>query len=160
MRGALTTFGLAPAAPSFPRTQQRLIRAAFAELSTDTIEQIAQRVADLLAADRWNPTPRLLDAGELARRYGLTRAWVYQHADLLGAIRTGTGPRARLRFDPNQVAAVLSRGTGPGREGVVRNSGAPARPRTRPPTRPEPSTPLLRVHQPGRRGTMPSSPSS
>src|SRR5438067_744311 len=36
-----------------------------------------------------------------------TRAWVYQHAAELGALRIGYGPRARLRFDLETVIARL-----------------------------------------------------
>jgi hypothetical protein len=66
------------------------------------IEQIAQRVAQLLRHERLDteqapeaPTG-LVDAGQLARQLGLTRAWVYQHAAELGAIRVGRARPADL----------------------------------------------------------------
>jgi hypothetical protein len=142
MKGALTSWSdtwATSTKPSFPRADQRLIRAAFAELSDDTIEQIAQRVAAILADQHWNPSPQLVDAAELARQYGLTRDWVYQHADLLGVTRFGTGPRARLRFDPERVTAVLQRGT---EQSTKRTETTPRRRSPRAPS----TTPLLPIH--------------
>jgi hypothetical protein len=92
----------APAAR--PGTLTRVRRAA-AEIAPETIERIAQRVVQLLHHERQqldgNPDAHrdLMDAGELARHLGLTRAWVYEHAQQLGAIPVGDGPRPRLRFD-------------------------------------------------------------
>lgn len=75
-------------------------------LAPASIEQIAERIAELL---RGEPTsPDLIDAAEVARRFGISRAYVYEHADRLGARRLGDGPRARLRFDPTEVAAALA----------------------------------------------------
>jgi hypothetical protein len=37
---------------------------------------------------------------EVARRLGVSREWVYEHAEELGASRIGTGSRPRLRFPP------------------------------------------------------------
>lgn len=70
-------------------------------LSDAEIEAVATRVVELL---RSAPTSReLVDANEIARRFGVSRAFVYDHADDLGAVRLGPGPRARLRFDPAEV---------------------------------------------------------
>jgi predicted DNA-binding transcriptional regulator AlpA len=41
-----------------------------------------------------------LDAQEVAQRLGVSREWVYEHANELGAARIGSGPRPRLRFPP------------------------------------------------------------
>lgn len=49
----------------------------------------------------------LLTAAQVARRLNVTRGWVYHHADELGALRLGDGPRARLRFDADLIAARL-----------------------------------------------------
>jgi hypothetical protein len=49
----------------------------------------------------------LVDAAEIARRFGVSRDFVYDHADELGALRLGVGPKARLRFDPARVGSVL-----------------------------------------------------
>ena len=51
---------------------------------------------------------RLVDAREVAAMLGVTRPFVYEHAAELGAIRLGTGPKARLRFDADEVVTRLS----------------------------------------------------
>jgi hypothetical protein len=55
----------------------------------------------------------LVDAAELARRFGIERSWVYSHAIELGAIKLGSGAKPRLRFDP-QIAAKVLRKAGEG----------------------------------------------
>jgi hypothetical protein len=47
----------------------------------------------------------LWSAREIARHYGVTVNFVYQHANELGCIRLGGGNCARLRFDPDVVQA-------------------------------------------------------
>lgn len=85
-------------------------------LDEETIDQLAHRVADLLKdADRRPAaaTPerktsgRLLSAAQVAERWQVDREWVYAHADELGAQRLGSGPRPRLRFDPERIAQRL-----------------------------------------------------
>lgn len=75
-------------------------------LHTATVEAIAQRVADLLRDDRLGGDH--VDAAEVARRFSVSREFVYAHAADLGAIRLGDGPKARLRFDPAKVADELA----------------------------------------------------
>ena len=77
-------------------------------LDDEDIEQIARRVAELIGANRADPTPRYVDAADLARILGIERDWVYAHARELGAIRLG-GPGGRLRFDVQHVAEALAR---------------------------------------------------
>jgi hypothetical protein len=50
----------------------------------------------------------LVDAAELARELGTSRKWVYEHADELGAVALGSGPKPRLRFDPVAARNALS----------------------------------------------------
>lgn len=71
-------------------------------------ELIAPRLVDALADRRRVPAPALVDAAELARRLGVERSWVYDHADELGAERLGTGPRAPLRFDPARALDTMA----------------------------------------------------
>jgi hypothetical protein len=81
------------------------------ELSPRCVEAIAARVVELLherALDLQYPAS-LVDVRELARRTRLSRTWIYEHASQLGAIRFGEGPKARLRFNPDTVKAVLER---------------------------------------------------
>lgn len=75
------------------------------------LTQLADLVADRLAgrllpvlADR---APGLVDAAALAELLGVTRDYVYAHADDLGAVRVGSGSRPRLRFDPERARAAL-----------------------------------------------------
>jgi hypothetical protein len=105
------------------------VRRAAADLTPDVIEQIAHRVAELLRDHDpvgAHPTgaPVLMDAAQLARYLGLTRAWIYQHADELGAVRIGSGPRARLRFDLRTATAALSKAKDDLAERPPRNAGA------------------------------------
>lgn len=53
-----------------------------------------------------------LDANEVARRLGVSRDWVYEHAAELGASKIGSGSRPRLRFPP-QVLDSRSGRAGP-----------------------------------------------
>ena len=74
-------------------------------LSDADIEAVATRVADLLRTGQ--ASAELVDATEIARRFGVSRDFVYDHADDLGAVRLGDGPKARLRFDPAKVGRAL-----------------------------------------------------
>jgi len=74
-------------------------------LDDESVEAVAQRVAELL---RETPPPRLMGVAEVAQRFGLSKTYVYEHADSLGAIRIGDGPRPRLRFDLDVVAQRLT----------------------------------------------------
>lgn len=78
-------------------------------LSRAEIEAVASRVVELLqgvaVGTRVDSPSQLVDAATVARLLGVSRATVYANADRLGAIRLGTGKRARLRFDPTRLAA-------------------------------------------------------
>src|SRR5713226_4784521 len=75
-------------------------------LASESIEALALRLAELVSdrarSDGW------IDANEVAARHGVSRAFVYEHADELGAIRVGGGSRPRLRFDPATVEERLA----------------------------------------------------
>src|SRR4051794_26213047 len=75
-------------------------------MTDDEVDVVARRVVALL--DRAGEAPALLTAAQVARRFGVARSWVYAHADELGVVRLGDGPRPRLRFDPAVVAQVLN----------------------------------------------------
>jgi hypothetical protein len=73
------------------------------------VEAIARRVAELvLEGSPGLARSELIDAAEVARRFGVDRAWVYAHADDLGVVRLGAGSRPRLRFEPRKVTAALA----------------------------------------------------
>jgi hypothetical protein len=77
-------------------------------LDPESIEAIARRLAELLAnrgAER--PERGLISAEAVAERWGVSRRWVYEQAERLGARRIGTGSRPRLRFDPDEVAEQI-----------------------------------------------------
>lgn len=77
-------------------------------LDPDSIEALARRLAELLGgAEARQPRRELISAEEVSRWWGVSRRWVYDHADRLGARRIGTGSRPRLRFDPDEVAEQL-----------------------------------------------------
>lgn len=87
-----------------------------AELSEAQLARLADLLAPRIADALRAPTEvELLDAGEVARRFGVTAEWVRDHRDELGAIRLGDGPRPRLRFDAQHVAATLTRRSTSGR---------------------------------------------
>ena len=83
-------------------------------LTPEQLDALAAQVArHLAAALAGEPLGGLIDAAEVARRHGVTRAWVYEHADRLGAVRLGSGSRPRLRlnasaFVSSSVCAVYS----------------------------------------------------
>jgi hypothetical protein len=132
-------------------------RRAATELSAEAIEQIAQRVAEVLRGDSPPPAGNdrcLLDAAGLAQRLGVNRDWVYAHAAELGAIVLGHGPRARLRFDPDVAIQMLT-----ARTRVAASEDPSPAPSRRPPRRRRDSStggvPLLPVYEPRARGICP-----
>lgn len=118
-------------------------------LHPEDVDAIARRVVELLAPTP-APTPApttMVDAEAVARRFGVERSWVYQHSEALGAIRLGTGPRARLRFDPELVATALKASPA----GAPSPPAAPERARARARARPHQSpagVSLLPIRQP------------
>ncbi len=83
------------------------------DLTPQAVEQVAIRVAQLLRheqsrTDTSTPSdPGWMTAKELATHLKLNPAWVYEHAEELGAIRTGDGPKARMRFDLHTATQAL-----------------------------------------------------
>jgi hypothetical protein len=114
-------------------------------LDAETIEAIARRVVELLER-RGVLRRELVDASELARRFGIERSWVYSHAIELGAVKLGEGPKPRLRFDPEIAAGVLRRvGGGPAADPPARSGERADQPqRGR-----KAEVRLLPIHRPG-----------
>jgi hypothetical protein len=75
-------------------------------LHPDDVAAIASQVADRLVVPQH---PRLVDTATLAEVLGVSPGFVRAHADQLGAVRIGNGPKARLRFDIDQARAALAR---------------------------------------------------
>lgn len=78
----------------------------------DFVEAIARRVVELLEEAEESGVPpasgSALTVAQVAARYGVSRSWVYAHQRELGAMRLGSGPRARLRFNSNVVADAIA----------------------------------------------------
>lgn len=99
-----------------------------ARLHPADVEAIANAVAERLRSSA-PATVGLIDVTEVARRFGVSRDFVYSNADLLGVIRIGTGARPRLRFDPAIVAERLTRCSA-SRESEQRKPASRDKPRT------------------------------
>ncbi len=141
-----------PPAPAGTQRRGRLRHAA-AELTPHAIEQIAQRVAQLLheRSDTSSQPAQLLDAAQLATHLGVTRTWVYEHAHQLGAIRLGTGTKARLRFDLDTATNAIERlQEKPSPDPMKSESPRLGRPRSRQ----QATVPLLPIHEPRTRGIL------
>jgi predicted DNA-binding transcriptional regulator AlpA len=87
--------------------------------ANDLLDALADLIAERLAARIEVITPEpfegLVDAREIARATGRSRAWVYEHSSELGAVRLGSGPRPRLGFSRARVEAyVQAAGEPPG----------------------------------------------
>jgi hypothetical protein len=85
-----------------------MTRRVAVDLTPQAVEQVAQRVAQLLG-DRARRQPELITAGELARRLRVERPWIYKHRHLLGGQRIGDGPKAPWRFDLDTATRALGR---------------------------------------------------
>lgn len=122
------------------------------KLDPEATEAIAQRVVELL--ERQGLQRReLVDAAELARRFGIERSWVYSHAIELGAAKLGGGAKPRLRFDPEVAARVLRRvGEGPAADPPARSGERAGQPRG---VR-DSEVPLLPIRGPGSTGPTPA----
>jgi hypothetical protein len=87
-------------------------------------ETVAARITERLLPEVRRPST-LVDAAELARHLGTSSEFVYRHADALGAVRLGDGPRPRLRFDLASAQASASARV------ENKQSSGPRRPRRR-----------------------------
>lgn len=91
------------------------------------VEAVARRVLELLQQESLDAgAGELLTVSDVAARYRVRPSWVYAHQRELGAIRLGDGPKARLRFDGQTVAAALDR-----HRHAARRRGEGHRPRAR-----------------------------
>jgi hypothetical protein len=70
----------------------------------------AERLAEIVTAP--SATFALVDARQLARDLGVSLDYVYAHATELGAMRLGSGPKARIRFDLDRARQALEARTG------------------------------------------------
>lgn len=92
-----------------------VLRELFPELLAAGLEQereaiseaVAQRTVEILR-ESGERDDGLIDSGEVSRRVGRSQAWVYDHKEELGVVYLGTGPRPRLGFHPERIAAYLT----------------------------------------------------
>ena len=95
-------------------------------LHPDDVQAIALAVVALLPEQpAATAATALIDAAEVARRFGVSAEWARDHSEDLGAVRLGDGPRPRLRFDPARVSAALT-GRSAGERSGLRAESAPA----------------------------------
>jgi hypothetical protein len=98
-------------------------------MDIEEIQAMAEHLAGLFSPPP--DTGALVDARVLAEQLGVARDWVYAHAEQLGGVRLGTGPRARLRFDAERARAALAGGPEvehrPAREAAHQRRGRPRR---------------------------------
>ena len=88
-----------------------ITRRVTVDLTPQAVEQVAQRVAQLVQHKQLQQQPELITAGELARRLRVQRPWIYKHRHLLGGQRIGDGPKAPWRFDLETATQALKRHT-------------------------------------------------
>jgi excisionase family DNA binding protein len=79
-------------------------------------ELLAPRLADRVVAALHGETDRaqqksrhLLSATEVAEQLNVSRGWVYEHAEELGAVRIGGGRKPRLRFPADALPTSTER---------------------------------------------------
>jgi hypothetical protein len=77
----------------------------------DFVDAVARRVVELLRAEgvASREEPRLLTVAAVSAEFGVSTDWLYANAKALGAIRMGSGPRARLRFDRATIADRIAK---------------------------------------------------
>ena len=75
------------------------------------VDAVARRVVELLREEGAvsREGPRLLTVAAVSQEFGVSTDWVYANAGRLDAIRLGSGPRARLRFDRATIADRIGR---------------------------------------------------
>jgi hypothetical protein len=75
------------------------------------VEAVARRVVELLREEGAvsREGPRLLTVAAVSQEFGVSTDWLYMNARPLGAIRLGSGPRARLRFDRATIADRIAK---------------------------------------------------
>lgn len=108
-----------PPTPGKPSDMRPADRAAGAgELSEERLaEAVAARILELLqpvleALAAGAPSGALVDASTLAQQLGVSRQFVYEHAEELGVLRLGAQGRPTLRFDLEAAQRTRQRTAG------------------------------------------------
>ena len=81
------------------------------EADSGFVDAVARRVVELLREEGAvsREGPRLLTVAAVSEEFGVSTDWVYANAGRLGAIRLGSGPRARLRFERATIAERIAK---------------------------------------------------
>jgi hypothetical protein len=95
-------------------------------LDSETIEQLADAIADRLEARRFEGS-RWVSVAVVAAHLSVERSYVYEHATELGARRLGDGPKARLRFRLDLVDQSIPCVTGRESNGAQERMVTPSR---------------------------------
>jgi hypothetical protein len=74
------------------------------------VDAVARRVVEMLREEGELPLegPRLVTVAQVRDEFGVSADWLHANAEALGAIRLGSGPRARLRFDRTTIAERIA----------------------------------------------------
>lgn len=124
----------------------RTLSDADVEAIADALKASVLGLVERLAGQSTTGTPPArVGVAEVARRYGVSTSWVYHHADELGAIRLGNGPRARLRFDLERVDEAMTSSSGSKRSDTPASPGAERKSGRRRPRRLGTNAPLLPI---------------
>lgn len=113
-----------------PSSETRALVAAVARTLADALvpeiaAEIVEQVRRMLATQAGGAVPQAVDAATLAEHLGVTRGFVYEHADELGGVRLGDGPRARLRFDLDRALEAWNARSTSERSQPTRTPAAP-----------------------------------
>jgi len=79
-------------------------------LTAGDVEAIADATAQkvLAVVGAQSNTFGLVDARDLAEELGVSVDYIYAHSRELGAMRLGSGPKARIRFDLDRARQALA----------------------------------------------------
>ena len=134
--GGLADFELLATPDVTPETDS-VLEDRLAQALALRVLQLLEPVLEQLARGRTADV--LLDAATLGRQLGVSRQFVYDHADELGVLRLGSGRRPRLRFDLETAKRACQR--------IAHRDSATDRPSTQPASRRRPgaATELLPV---------------
>jgi hypothetical protein len=143
--------------PSILGTGKQRVNPVLDAIAVQVVEQLAPRIEQWLD-ERLSPTRQgdtsdvsgPVDAATLAKQLGVARAFVYEHADELGAQRLGDGPRARLRFDVETAKRAMFRSSS---ERSRDDDSLDAEPKSKPRTRRRSGTRRAEVPDSARRLT-------
>jgi hypothetical protein len=101
-------------------TEQQLHH--LADLIADKLEQRQnERAVSVEPLPQKGVEGGLVDAGALSALLGVSRRYVYEHADELGAVRLGGGSKPRLRFDAHAAKTAMSCPVGERSQAAITN---------------------------------------